>query len=103
MRENAKFNEDFDLQKAENVFDDVNKKYQELDKGKNLAEGKIEFLREEPPKLDEISASILEAINNAKTNIKIIQPYVTKITKIEDALIAAVERNVDVEIITARK
>lgn len=54
------------------MFDDVNKKYQELDKGKNLAEGKIEFLREEPPKLDEISASILEAINNAKTNIKII-------------------------------
>ena len=42
-------------------------------------------------------------IKSAKTNIRIIQPYVQNIDELEDQLIKAMtERNVKLEIVTAR-
>lgn len=50
-----------------------------------------------------MSHAILEMIKKAEKNIKIIQPYVTNVDEIEDLLIeASRDRNIDIEIVTAR-
>jgi phosphatidylserine/phosphatidylglycerophosphate/cardiolipin synthase-like enzyme len=62
------------------------------------------FLEEKPPKKTQVSNSIMNMIKHAQHNIRIIQPYVTNIDELEDLLIEAMdERQVKVEIITARK
>lgn len=63
----------------------------------------FKFLNEMPPTHTEITSKILEIINKAEDNIKIIQPYVQNVEEIEEALFRAMnERNVKVEFITAR-
>lgn len=56
-----------------------------------------------PPKHTEVTDKLLEIIQKAEKNIKIIQPYVQNVEEIESALVEAIEkRGVEVEIITAR-
>lgn len=61
------------------------------------------FLEETPPNKTEVSRAVLEMIKRAERKIQIIQPYVTNVDELEDLLIeASRDRNVDIEIITAR-
>jgi phosphatidylserine/phosphatidylglycerophosphate/cardiolipin synthase-like enzyme len=60
-------------------------------------------LEENPPNNLDLSTEILNLISSAQKRIRIIQPYVQNIDELESLLIEAMkERNVEVEIITAR-
>lgn len=61
------------------------------------------FLIEEPPEKTEVTKAVLDMIKEAKTCIRIIQPYVQNVEELEDLLVEAMEkRGVSVEIVTAR-
>lgn len=62
LQENKIFHEEFDLEKAEMVFGEIEQKWKQQDEASTfrLGEGdSVEFQREEPPKRDEISSSLL--------------------------------------------
>lgn len=60
-------------------------------------------MAESPPDKTEVTTKLLEIINKAEKNIRIIQPYVQNVEEVEEALFEAMEkRGVEVEIITAR-
>lgn len=59
------------------------------------------FLLEQPPQISDIQNNIYELIKNAKNNIVIVQPYYLRINKIDNLLIEAKKRGVNVTIITA--
>ena len=56
-----------------------------------------------PPKHTEVTDKLIEIIQKANQNIRIIQPYVQNVEEVESALFEAIDkRGVSVEIITAR-
>lgn len=87
------------------LFDDLNQKYEktEAQRAKNDSATQFQFLSEMPPEQTQVTTMLLEIINEAQENIKIIQPYVQNVEEVEEALFQAIkERDVKVEIITAR-
>ena len=86
------------------MFDDINAKFEAKSFPEKIgAPGEFQFLNEMPPKTTEVTSKLLEIIDKAVDNIKIIQPYVQNIEEVEQALFDAMnKRGVKVEIITAR-
>eukprot|EP01017_Pseudomicrothorax_dubius_P031888 TRINITY_DN4118_c0_g2_i1.p1 TRINITY_DN4118_c0_g2~~TRINITY_DN4118_c0_g2_i1.p1 ORF type:complete len:459 (+),score=123.17 TRINITY_DN4118_c0_g2_i1:116-1492(+) len=64
---------------------------------------KSRLIRTNQPFRHEIQENVLKIIEEAKTSLRIIQPYYNPIKKVENALIAAAQRGVQVEVITAGK
>ncbi len=63
----------------------------------------ITSIKSHPPNLEEIQNFIVQNIHEAKKSIKIIQPYYYPITNVENALIDALKRGVQVELVTTAK
>jgi cardiolipin synthase len=59
------------------------------------------FLEEKPPELSEIQDTIYSMIQSAERDIVIIQPYYVRLKKVDDMLIEAKRRGVNVKLITA--
>ena len=92
------------------MFADLDLKYKQKEMDKRNNEKyvdpieKFEFLNEMPPEKTEVTTRLLEIIQKAEKSIRIIQPYVQNVEELEEELFEAMEkRNVEVEIITARK
>lgn len=103
---NKKYIRNFDEEDTLHVFDTVEKYYHKIDELADTTKPRLEtcsFIREEPPNITEISSKMVELVKNSKRKIQIIQPYIQNITEFEDALEDAMKRDVEVEIITARK
>jgi cardiolipin synthase len=62
-----------------------------------------QFLEEKPPLKSEIQDNVYDLLDSAKESIIIIHPYYTNLKRIEDSLIRATERGVQVKVITAEK
>jgi phosphatidylserine/phosphatidylglycerophosphate/cardiolipin synthase-like enzyme len=63
----------------------------------------VNFLMESPNKATDATNHFLETIRLARKKIRIVQSYITNIDEVDKALSDALKRNVEVEIITARK
>jgi cardiolipin synthase len=62
-----------------------------------------EFLEEKPPVKSEIQDNIYDLLDSSKKSITIIQSYYNNLKRVEDALIKARKRGVEVKLITAAK
>ena len=102
--QNKQFLDDFDENKTISDFQSVDEYYKQTDQeGLSVRSEVADFLTEEPPEKKEISDNMIDLVKNAKSKVQIIQPYIQNIREFEDALEDAMKRNVEVEIITARK
>ena len=103
---NKNYIDNFNEEETKKVFADIRNLYKLQDKQKEESKPileTVELIREEPPSLLEISTNMVDLAKNAKHKIRIIQPYIQNIKEFEDAVEDALKRNVDVEIISARK
>lgn len=98
--------DDFNEEETKQVFQKATEYYKKADEKRDpnltLVE-KTDFLREEPPSITQVSKNMIDLVKNAKSKVQIIQPYIQNIREFEDVLEEAINRNVEVEIITARK
>ena len=83
--------------------DEAVRRYEDMFKESIFNINKIRLIKTHPPKVEQIQEFILEQIEEAKHNIKIIQPYYYPIKRFESVLVKALERGVHVELITAGK
>ncbi|CAI2371876.1 unnamed protein product [Moneuplotes crassus] len=100
---NKRYIEDFDEEDTRAVFKNIEEVFKKNDKELKNEDYDVTFLREQPPRYTQISESMVNLVKNSKKKIQIIQPYIQNIKELEDALEDALNRGVDVEIISARK
>ena len=103
---NKDYVNNFNEEEAKQTFTKIRELYSKQDFEKDIKTlnlESVELIREEPPSLVEISTNMVNLAKNAKHKIRIIQPYIQNIKEFEDAVEDALNRNVDVEIISARK
>lgn len=62
-----------------------------------------EFLEEKPPEKSEIQDNLYDLLDSSKKSITIVQAYYSNLKRIEDILIQAIKRGVQVKIITSEK
>lgn len=101
--DNKQYIPDFNEEETKYVFKQIDQIYESKDKENTNKTETTEWLVEEPPKVLEISQSMVDLVVNSKEKVRIIQPYIQNIVEFEDALEDALNRGVEVEIITARK
>lgn len=99
---NKEYIEDFDEEDTRAVFKNIEQVYKDME-DKKKDEYDVTFLREQPPTHTEISKNMVELVKKAENKIQIIQPYIQNIVELEDALEDALNRGVEVEVISARK
>jgi len=103
--QNKSYINGFDEEKTRQIFATVSEYYHQKDDQKSKPQDidSVDVIRELPPTVTEVSDRMIDMVNKAKRKVRIIQPYIQNVPEFEDALEDAMKRNVDIEIISARK